>query len=66
MVYPQRPDQSAIASLDPPFSILAGFSSAFHSGIRQGGAFELKQATWGYKHALLVRKPTGTTSSAGI
>jgi len=30
-----------------------GFSSAFHSGIRQGGAFELKQATWAYKHAIL-------------
>jgi putative CocE/NonD family hydrolase len=29
------------------------FSSAFHSGIRQGGAFELKQVTWAYRHALL-------------
>jgi len=50
--------QSALACLDPPalaamFLDSGGFSSAFHSGIRQGGAFELKQATWAYKHALL-------------
>lgn len=31
-----------------------GFSSAFHSGIRQGGAFELKQLTWALKHARLA------------
>ncbi len=30
-----------------------GFSSAYHGGIRQGGAFELKQATWAYNQALL-------------
>lgn len=30
-----------------------GFSSAYHSGIRQGGAYELKQLTWAYNHALL-------------
>jgi len=30
-----------------------GFSSAFESGIRQGGAFELKQLTWALKHARL-------------
>ena len=50
--------QSALACLAPPalaamFLDSGGFSSAFHSGIRQGGAFELKQATWAYKHALL-------------
>jgi putative CocE/NonD family hydrolase len=28
-----------------------GFSSAFHCGIRQGGAFEMKQATWACTHA---------------
>ena len=31
-----------------------GFSSAYHSGIRQGGAYELKQLTWAQKHALLA------------
>jgi len=50
--------QCALACLDPPglacmFMDSGGFSSAFHGGIRRGGAFELKQATWAYKHALL-------------
>jgi putative CocE/NonD family hydrolase len=48
--------QAAMACLNPPglaamFLDSGGFSSAFHSGIRQGGAFELKQVTWAYKHA---------------
>src|SRR5205807_2055954 len=29
-----------------------GFSNAYQGGIRQGGAFELKQATWAYANAL--------------
>lgn len=29
-----------------------GFSSAYQCGIRQSGAFELKQATWAYRQAL--------------
>lgn len=50
--------QSALACLNPPglacmFMDSGGFSSAYHGGIRRGGAFELKQATWAYKHALL-------------
>lgn len=52
--------QSAMAALAPRglaamFLDSGGFSSAFHSGIRQGGAFELKQLTWAYKHALLAQ-----------
>jgi putative CocE/NonD family hydrolase len=51
--------QTALAALTPPalgamFLESGGFSSAYHSGIRQGGAFELKQLTWAYKHALLA------------
>lgn len=51
--------QSALACLDPPglkamFLDSGGFSSAYHGGIRQGGAFELKQLTWAHKHALLA------------
>ena len=47
----------ALASLSPPglaamFVDSGGFSNAYHSGIRQGGAFELKQATWAYNNAL--------------
>ena len=50
--------QSALACLNPlalaaMFLDSGGFTSAYHAGIRQGGAFELKQATWAYKHALL-------------
>jgi putative CocE/NonD family hydrolase len=50
--------QAALASLNAPglaamWLDSGGFSNAFHSGIRQGGAFELKQATWAYKQARL-------------
>ena len=50
--------QAALASLHPDglsamFMDSGGFSSAYHSGIRQGGAYELKQLTWAMKHALL-------------
>jgi putative CocE/NonD family hydrolase len=53
--------QCALAALDPPglacmFIDSGGFSNAFQSGIRQGGAFEMKQVTWAYRHALLSRK----------
>lgn len=50
--------QCALACLNPPglacmFIDSGGFSNAYQGGIRRGGAFELKQATWAYKHALL-------------
>ena len=49
--------QAALGCLDPPglaAQILdsGGFSDAYQGGIRQGGAFELKQATWAWKQAL--------------
>lgn len=48
--------QMAMACLNPPglaCMVLdsGGFSNAFTCGIRQGGAFELKQATWAYNRA---------------
>lgn len=48
--------QVALACLNPPgLTCMAvdsgGFSNAFTCGIRQGGAFELKQATWAYNRA---------------
>lgn len=51
--------QAALACLAPPglsamFLDSGGFSSAYHGGGRQGGAFELKQLTWARKHALLA------------
>lgn len=49
--------QAALACLDPPglacmFLDSGGFSNAYQGAIRQGGAFEMKQATWAYKQAL--------------
>lgn len=48
--------QLAMACLNPPgltTMVLdsGGFASAYQCGIRQGGAFELKQATWAFKQA---------------
>ena len=48
--------QAALACLNPPglaamFLDSGGFSNAYQSGIRQGGAFELKQATWAFTNA---------------
>ena len=53
--------QLALACLAPRglacmFMDSGGFSSAYHGGIRRGGAFELKQATWAHRHALLSPK----------
>jgi len=39
-----------------------GFSNAFTCGIRQGGAFELKQATWAYNRA--AERPRTVTDTA--
>ncbi len=48
--------QMSMACLTPPGLACmvvdsGGFSNAFTCGIRQGGAFELKQATWAYHRA---------------
>lgn len=50
--------QLAAACLNPPgltTMVLdsGGFANAYRCGIRQGGAFELKQATWAYRQACL-------------
>jgi len=49
--------QAALASLGAPgvvamFMDSGGFSNAYQGGIRQGGAFEMKQATWALKQAM--------------
>ena len=49
--------QAALASLGPPglgcmWMDSGGFSNAFLSGCRNGGAFELRQVTWAYRQAL--------------
>jgi len=53
--------QMALGCLDPPglaaqFLDCGGFSNAYRSGIRHGGAFDLKQATWAYRNALADAK----------
>jgi len=58
--------QCALACLDPPglacmFMDSGGFSSAFHGGIRRGGAFELKQATWAHRHAIRSAETCGNS-----
>ncbi|MBM4194256.1 MAG: CocE/NonD family hydrolase [Gemmatimonadetes bacterium] len=58
--------QGALGSAGAPgvaamFLDSGGFANAYQGGIRQGGAFELKQATWAYTNALespeIVRDP---------
>ncbi|MYM84315.1 CocE/NonD family hydrolase [Duganella sp. FT50W] len=49
--------QAALGSLGAPgvvamFLDSGGFSNAYQGGIRQGGAFELKQVTWAIKRAM--------------
>ena len=49
--------QGALGSAGAPgvaamFLDSGGFSNAYQGGIRQGGAFELKQATWAFNNAL--------------
>lgn len=49
--------QMALGCLDAPglkamFLDCGGFSNAYQGGIRQGGAFELKQVTWAYNLGL--------------
>src|ERR671914_1809771 len=51
------PRQAALACLDPPHLACmwldcGGFSNAFISGCRNGGAFELRQVTWAYREAV--------------
>ena len=53
--------QMALGCLDAPGLAAqnldcGGFSNAYRSGIRHGGAFDLKQATWAYRNALADAK----------
>lgn len=53
--------QLSAAALNPPalkamLLDCGGFSNAYQGGIRFGGALELKQATWAFRHALRSRE----------
>lgn len=55
--------QGALASAGAPgiaamFLDSGGFSDSYQGGIRQGGAFELKQATWAYRNAMAAPEVT--------
>lgn len=61
--------QAALACGNPKglgamFLDSGGFSSAYHGGIRQGGAYELKQLTWAHKHALISATHRGDAAAA--
>ncbi len=48
--------QAALGCLDPPGLVAqvldcGGFANAWQAGIRQSGAFEMKQVTWAFKNA---------------
>ncbi len=52
--------QAALACLNPPnlscmWLEAGGFSNAFLSGCRNGGAFELRQVTWAFREAMESR-----------
>ncbi len=62
-------NQAALASLGAPdvvamFLDSGGFSSAYQGGIRQGGAFEMKQATWALNRALELAIARGDQETA--
>lgn len=58
------------AALAAMFMDSGGFSSAYEVGMRMGGAFELKQATWAFRHAVRSREaaedPVLAAGLAGI
>jgi hypothetical protein len=67
--------QGALGSAGAPgvvamFLDSGGFSNAYQDGIRQGGAFELKQATWAFNQALespeLQHDPAKLAAMKGI
>jgi uncharacterized protein len=51
-----RQRSAASPGLAAQFLDCGGFSNAYRSGIRHGGAFDLKQATWAYNNALADAK----------
>ena len=58
--------QAALACAGAPgiaalFLDSGGFANAFQDGIRQGGAFELKQVTWAYRAAVEGAQIAGDT-----
>ena len=62
--------QMALGCLAPPglaaqYLDCGGFSNAYRSGIRHGGAFDLKQATWAYRNALADARDPAVKAALG-
>ena len=62
--------QAAAACLNPPALAAmwldsGGFASAYQSGCRNGGAFELRQLTWAYKEAVESREAYAGPQTVG-
>jgi uncharacterized protein len=53
------------AGLGAMFLDCGGFSNAYQGGIRQGGAYELKQLTWALKQALAEAEQRGDARQVG-
>lgn len=63
--------QTALALLEPEglvsmFLDSGGFWNAYQGGVRRGGAFELKQATWAMKHAALSPRAADPVVAAAL
>ena len=61
--------KGALACTDPPgvaamFLDSGGFANAYQDGIRQGGAFELKQVTWAHSEAMESPNCAGRSNPA--
>lgn len=52
--------------LDAMFLDSGGFWNAYQGGVRRGGAFELKQATWAMKHAALSPRASDPLVAAAL
>ncbi len=61
--------QAALGCLDPPGLVAqvlecGGFNDAWASGVRQGGAFELRQAVWAFQQA--IQSPEAAADSQAV
>jgi uncharacterized protein len=61
--------QTSVAALRPPAlkaMILdcGGLANAYRTGVRHGGAFEMKQVTWAYRHALQSLRSEGNEAAS--
>lgn len=61
--------QTSVAALRPPglkalILDCGGLANAYRTGVRHGGAFEMKQATWAFRHARISALDAGDLTAA--